>query len=106
MGNMNERLDTLANRLAIKIGYAEFSYHIMYMVSSGNYPGTLFEHWNDFADYRTILHGIGCGHGNNRNPTFRARGAIDKIQLTANPAEELRANAVSAHLASQIDFDG
>ena len=72
MGNMDECLDALAHRLAIQVGHTKFSNHVMDVVASGDHPGALFKHRDNLADHRTILHGIGGRHGNDRNAAFRA----------------------------------
>ena len=106
MRNTNERLDPLANGLAVQVGHAVFGDDKMDVITAGDDARALFEHRDNLAGGCTIFHDIGAGHGNYLDTALLTGSAIDKIELTADAAKKFGAYAVCTNLPGQVNFDG
>ncbi len=106
MGNIDQLGSALANGLAIQVGHPILSDDIAHMIAGSDDASAMFEHGRNLGNNRPIAQHVSTGRVNDSHAALRAGSAVDEVHLAANAGVKFGTDAVGAHLAGQVYFDG
>ena len=102
MRDVDQLLRPLADRLAVELGHAKLGNDVLDVVARRDHPRARLEGRHDPAQLVPLRR---RRQRDDRYPALRARRAVDKVELPADAAVKVRADAVGADLTRQVDLD-
>src|SRR6185312_4913609 len=102
MGNLDQGLGALTNRLAVQIRDAVLGHNVVDVATSRENAGAVCKPRHD-ARYGFVL---GCRRQrDDRLPSLGACGSADEIELTAEAAIEAWSDRFSTNLSGKVNLD-